>query len=756
METKSILILDDDPDFKNILSDTLKANGYRPITAATGKEALDRVKEERPALALIDLRLVDMSGLEVLREIKECSPATECIMITGCASQASAAEAVNLGAYSYLQKPYDLGQLLLVIQRAIEKEEAEEALRVSEERYRTIFNQAADSIVLIDAESGALVEFNERAHENLGYTCKEFEKLKITDFETIESSKKVARHIKKIVKAGADTFETKHRTKAGEIRDIRVNARAVSIRGKNFVQSIWHDITELKRAAEALQESEKRFRTFVDFTYDWESWIGPDGKYIYVSPSCERISGYSSEEFFKNPGLLQKISHPDDHNKVCIHIQKHQKRDEVLTMDFRIITRSGDTRWISHICRSVYDNDGNRFGRRTCNRDVTDQRKLEAQLHHAQKMESIGTLAGGIAHDFNNILYSIIGFAEMGADKSDENSKIFRYFREILRAGNRGSGLTKNILAFCRQEELDKKPSLIQPVIKESLEMLSAVIPSTIKIDRRIDMQCGPVLCDPAQIQQVIVNLCTNAYQAMQDTGGNLVVALSEVDIEPGYHISLKPGTYLQLTVGDDGHGISAEDMKRIFDPYFTTKEKGKGTGLGLSVVHGIVKNHEGEITVSSEPGKGSTFNVYLPRIIDDSGEEEGVRTIPESIPGGKENILLVDDEPTIVDMLTEFLEGIGYHVTAHTGSVKALEAFRLQPEKFDVVITDMTMPEMPGDRLSQKLLEIRPDIPIIICTGFSERVNEEQAKAMGIREFIMKPAQRGKLARLIRKVMED
>ena len=514
------------------------------------------------------------------------------------------------------------------------------------------------------------------------------------------------------------------------------------------------DVTDIAQAQSELRASEERMQVVIESSPIGIRINRQDGKLAYVNPALIKMFGYESAD--EMLGLsVEALFKPEDRA-----LLKQRQRDifsgkqDPPIFEWVGMKKNGDQFDVKNFF-TIIEHEGKPaiVGFVI---DVSLEKKLESQLRQVQKMEAIGTLAGGIAHDFNNILYSIIGFAEMGEDKSDENSKVFRYFREILRAGNRGSGLTKNILAFCRQEEPEKKPSLIQPVIKESLEMLSAVIPSTIKIDRRIDRQCGPVLCDPAQIQQVIVNLCTNAYQVMPDTGGNLEVTLSEVDIGPGYHISLKPGTYLQLTVGDDGHGISAEDMKRIFDPYFTTKEKGKGTGLGLSVVHGIVKNHGGEITVSSEPGKGSTFNVYLPRIIDDSGEEEGVRTIPESIPGGKENILLVDDEPTIVDMLTEFLEGIGYHVTAHTGSVKALEAFRLQPEKFDVVITDMTMPEMPGDRLSQKLLEIRPDIPIIICTGFSERVNEEQAKAMGIREFIMKPAQRGKLARLIRKVMED
>ncbi len=383
--------------------------------------------------------------------------------------------------------------------------------------------------------------------------------------------------------------------------------------------------------------------------------------------------------------------------------------------------------------------------------------KYERQLQQVLKIQAIGTLAGGIAHDFNNILFPIVGYTELTMDEVPENSVAHNNLEEILKAANRAKDLVQQILTFSRQSGQERKPTNVQSVITEALKLLRASIPASIDIIHKIDDDCHPVMGDATQIHQVIMNLCTNAYQAMQDKGGTLEVNLSEVDV--GYEetiekIGMQPGRHLQLLVIDEGCGMDAAVLERIFEPYYTTKEQGKGTGLGLSVIHGIVKNHRGDITVASSPGKGATFKVYLP-IIENSDTAAEFEPSNEAAKGS-ERILLIDDEEQIVSMEQQMLENLGYEVTARTDSTEALREFSEKPQNFDLVITDMTMPHITGDELAKKLLNIKPDIPVILCTGFNEDITEEKALAMGIQKFVMKPVIKNDLASTIRTVLDQ
>ena len=381
----------------------------------------------------------------------------------------------------------------------------------------------------------------------------------------------------------------------------------------------------------------------------------------------------------------------------------------------------------------------------------------ERQLQQVLKIQAIGTLAGGIAHDFNNILFPIVGYTELTMDEVPEDSVAHKNLQEILKAANRAKDLVKQILTFSRQSDQERKPIKVQQIITEALRLLRASIPASIEIVHAIQDDCGPVMGDATQIHQVIMNLCTNAYQAMQDTGGKLELILTEIDI--GYEemidkIGMQPGKHLRLLVKDEGCGMEASVLERIFEPYYTTKEQGKGTGLGLSVIHGIVKNHGGDISVKSTPGRGTIFQVYLPLI-------EDLELASELEPNngairGEERILLVDDEEQIVAMEQQMLENLGYQVTARTDSQEALKVFSEHPQDFDLVITDMTMPYMTGDQLAQKMLDIEPNIPVILCTGFNEIITEEKALAMGIQKFVMKPVVKNDLATTIRSVLDQ
>jgi signal transduction histidine kinase/ActR/RegA family two-component response regulator len=383
--------------------------------------------------------------------------------------------------------------------------------------------------------------------------------------------------------------------------------------------------------------------------------------------------------------------------------------------------------------------------------NITERKRLESQLQQAQRMEAIGTLAGGIAHDFNNILSAVIGYTEMALNDVDDPAVLQSNLKEVLSAGNRARDLVKQILAFSRQTDQEMKPLAVKPIVKEALKLLRASIPTTIEIRQNMTSE-AVVLADPTQIHQVLMNLCTNAEHAMRDTGGILEVSLDHEKLTSEFvaiNNGLLPESYLCLTVSDTGKGMSSETVQRIFDPFYTTKGRDEGTGMGLAVVLGIVKAHGGKITVDSEPGQGSTFKVYLPVLKSDKKPQSRAK---QTRPTGNERILLVDDEKPLADLGKLMLERLGYNVSTRTSSLEALEVFKAKPDEFDLVITDMTMPNMTGDKLAQEMMKIRSDIPVILCTGYSQQITKESTRQMGIRELILKPIVMDDLAKIVRR----
>jgi len=381
-----------------------------------------------------------------------------------------------------------------------------------------------------------------------------------------------------------------------------------------------------------------------------------------------------------------------------------------------------------------------------------EKKRLEARLRQAQKMEAIGTLAGGIAHDFNNILYPILGYSEMLLNDAPDDSDLKRDLSVIFNGAKRARDLVKQILAFSRQSKYDLKPIKVHLVVKEALVLIRSSIPATIDIMQNIE-DCELVMTDYTQIHQVAMNLLTNAYHAMEKKGGKLTITLKEVDLRVDDFKGMPPGTYVCFTVSDTGIGMDQSTKDRIFDPYFTTKKEGKGTGLGLAVVHGIIKSHGGHISVYSEPGEGAAFHVYLP-VIKTQQKTKQIETQP--IKKSNERILIVDDEKMVVEIQQKMLKQIGYEVTGRTSSIEALKTFQANPDNFDLIITDMTMPDMTGDQLAQKIIEIRTDIPIILCSGFSEKLSNEKAKSLGIKDFLMKPVLMKDLSITIRRVLDN
>ncbi len=451
-----------------------------------------------------------------------------------------------------------------------------------------------------------------------------------------------------------------------------------------------------------------------------------------------------------------------DEEHIC-PLKEVKKTKKPATTEHVHYDKNGNARDVEVHCYPIFDNNGNVTEAIEYCLDITERNKsedekkrLQAQLVQAQKMEAIGTLASGIAHDFNNILFPIMGYTEMTMAGVPSNSKEHSHLEKVLIATDRAKELVMQIITFGNRSEQEKVPVNVQAVIKEVLKLLKVSLPTTIEIVQNIKSDCMEVIGNPVQIHQVMMNLCTNAYHAMRE-GGVLTVSLTEIDILSDNENTiddLKPGGYLLLSVNDTGHGIEPLIMDRMFEPYFTTKKTGEGSGLGLSVVHGIVKGYGGDITVSTETDKGTTFNVYLPLV--DGTSRAQVNATNDFLPRGDERILIIDDDENIVEVLEQMLHDLGYHVTSKTSSVEALEAFRAHPDSFDLVITDMTMPKMTGDRLAKEIVDIRSDIPIILCSGYIELMTKEKAREIGIRDVVSKPLAIQDLFRIIRRALEE
>jgi len=528
------------------------------------------------------------------------------------------------------------------------------------------------------------------------------------------------------------------------------NRRVIGAIGVN------QNITERKKAENALRESDRRFQNLVQNipVGVYRNLPGPEGRFIIANQAIVEMFGYASvEELMRVPVADLYIDPAERHD----FTEKLVSQGQVFREELLLKKKDGTPICGAVTAKVIRGNDGKIAYFDGFIEDVTERKRIEARLVQAQKLESIGILAGGIAHDFNNNLYPLLGYAELIKEDLPKDSPLHEHIDEILRATLRSKDLVKQILAYSRKGGQDKKPIQLLPIVKEALKLLRSSIPTTIDIQQDLYSDCGVVMADATQIHQIIINLTTNAYHAMEDTGGRLTVSLKQVELtpesDPSIMKELAPGKYALLTISDTGTGIETANLDKIFEPYFTTKGAGKGTGLGLSVVQGIVKTHKGDILIDSAPGKGTVVRVYLP-VMEKTVEEKRIED-SKPLPGGAEKILLVDDEEVIARMVKQMLERLGYQVTAHASSVDALNAFKADSDAFDLVISDMTMPKMNGIQLARELVSVKPGILIIICTGFSDKIDEKSAKAMGFKEFLMKPVIKSNLAKMVRKVLD-
>jgi len=778
-----ILIVEDERIVAEDLKRRLRKLNYSiSKIVSTGPDAIVACEEDKPDLVMMDIMLKGhMDGITAAGIISD-QRRIPVIYLTAYADQSILNRAKVTEPFGYLVKPFRDRELHSTIEMALYKHQMEQKLIDSHRWFSATLLSIGDAVIATDQE-GNVQFMNPVAQDLTGWR---------TD-EAVGKPLDVVFNIYKMGKACADNIAIKTMAEDGnepgiidyflltkdgkklEIEGTILTKQNIELSFEDTLSPIHDDTDCVSGAVMAFRDISKR--------KVMEKKIIHSQHLLAQAQAVANLGSWEwdvavnvinwSDQMYRIYDIDPKIKPTLEMVKEPIHPEDQKIFDRALKdminnchasnfIEYRIV-KGNEVRTL-HFKSEPYYNEAKEFIRMIGTvQDITEMKKMEneknkldLQLHQVQKMEAIGALAGGIAHDFNNILFAVIGHAEIMLDDIPVDNPLHNNINEILNGAQRASDLVKQILTFSRQADPELKPLKVQQIIKEALKLSRSTLPTTIEIVQNISNDCGAVMADPTQIHQIAMNLITNAYHAMWKTGGKLEVTLKEVEIgvDDKNDLMMSPGQYAFLTVADNGIGIKKTVLDRIFDPYFTTKEKDKGTGLGLAVVHGIVKSYGGDIRVYSEPEQGAAFHVYLPVIETRSIVHDFAPTT--MIQKGHEKILLIDDEQSIVHMGKQMLERLGYQVTVRTSSIEALELFRSAPNRFNLVITDMTMPKMTGAQLSIKLQEVRPDIPIILCTGFSDHINAVKSEAIGIKGYVMKPVVKSELANKIREVLNQ
>ncbi|MCB0165132.1 MAG: PAS domain S-box protein [Anaerolineae bacterium] len=638
------------------------------------------------------------------------------------------------------------GRHLSVLQDITERKRAEELLRESEARFRAVWDVASDAMVLLDGD-GMVIAANPAYVTLYG---RPLEEVIGHNFNIVFPPEQRAAVLENYRQVFANphiqpVYETeiKHANDNRMVVESRIGFVTNAAGQRKAMLSITRDITRIKQAQDQLRQLSK----VVEQNPAAIIITNTNGDIEYVNPAFATISGYSSAEAVgRNPRFLKSGLTPPE---VYKELRPTVLAGNTYRCEFCNKKKQGELFWVQALISPIKD-DHDQITHILCiQEDITERKqfeqeraRLETHLRQAQRLETIGTLAGGIAHDFNNILTPIIGYTELTLAQFPNDHPVCADLERVLKGALRAKDLVQQILTFSRQVEQERMPIELQSLIKEVLTLLRPSLPATIEIRREISPDCGPIRADPAQIHQILMNLCTNAYQAMDDNGGAITIGLVQIDqaeLDQALKPTLGREAYACLKVTDTGPGMDAATLDRVFEPFFTTKPPGQGTGLGLSVVHGIVKGHEGAILAKSTPGRGTTFELYFPistlSTLAEIGQIES--------PGQKmvsERILVVDDEPIIVDLISQWLTKLGYQVIGQTSSASALELYRADTARFDLVITDLTMPHITGLKLAQQMTALRPDLPVILITGYGDRLSQEELHRNGVKKILMKP----------------
>jgi PAS domain S-box-containing protein len=647
------------------------------------------------------------------------------------------------------------------LERKIAGLERREASRNKEQDFIREVLYWIDSLVVVIDTRGYIVNFNRASERLSGYTFAEVSRQPFWDILLLpEEREGVKSTIKEVAHRELPRyFHNSWVTKDGRIREISwKNSVLRKDDGSiEYILCTGLDITEQKQAEATLRESEAKYRELVEHANSIIMRLDQEGTVTFFNEFAQGFFGYSEEEIVGRHVIGTILPERDqagyDTASMLKDILENPEQYSINENENRL--KNGKPVWISWTNKSICSTEGERIGILCIGNDITKRKQLEDQLRQAQKMEAMGTLTGGIAHDFNNILGIILGYTEIAQHRLSAEDPVQTILDEVKTASLRGRDVVSQLLSFSRKNEQKQGVIDIRPVIQESLKMLRSTLPADIEFQTSIPNHSFTVETNSTQIHQILINLCTNAAHAMEKNGGRLTVNLEQVSLsrnEIVFDTHLLPGDYIKLTVRDTGDGIDPKHLQRIFDPYFTTKDVGKGTGMGLSIALGIARAHGGGIRTQSRIGVGTTLEVFLPHARQDAGEEAAQDK--QSLPSGTERILLVDDEKMLVDLNQARLHYLGYTVTSAVDPNQALTFFQSDPKRFDLVITDMTMPGMTGDRLCREIRNIREDVPIILCTGYSERISGETARAAGLAGYLEKPVDMHTLAATVREVL--
>jgi PAS domain S-box-containing protein len=625
---------------------------------------------------------------------------------------------------------------------------------ITSDEYRSIVASSLEAFLLVDM-NGNIIEANNSCCQMIGYTYDELLQLNVSDVDFIDNGEDVERRIADLMTLGSLRFESKHRRKDGQVIDVDASITYSTMHG-GCIFSFFREITDRKKIDDALRESENRLRFALEGTNDglWDVQM-KTGK-TYLSPRSYEILGYQPDEGAKTAGNWADLVHPDDLPLTNEHLKAHiEGRSPVFEIEQRLRMKSGDWKWVLSRGKVVtWDPDGKPLRITGTYTDLTVQKKLESQLHHFQKMESIGRLAGGVAHDFNNMLSVILGYTCLGLMEADPTQPLHSYLTEIHTAAERSAGLTQQLLTFARKQAITPVVLDLNDTVAGMYKMLQRLIGENIVLNWQPAANLCHVKVDPTQIDQILVNLCANARDAI-DGAGKITIKTINCTIGHDYcshHAGIVPGEYVLLVISDDGHGMDLETLPHIFEPFFTSKGIAEGTGLGLATVYGAVKLNNGFIYVDSDPGSGTTFSIYLPRHAGDA--EQAKESAAETALGGQETIMLVDDEQAILDITTMFLTIQGYKVLQANSPSEATRLARDHEGKISLLITDVIMPEMNGKELANNLQVLYPQLKCLFMSGYTANfIALHDVLDEGV-NFIKKPVSPPALANKVREIL--
>ncbi len=712
--------------------------------------------EFAPDVVLSDHSLSEFSGHYTLRIVRRDAPNTPVIVVTGHLSEEAAADYIKAGAADYVLKS-NLHRLPSAVRRALdlrrardEQARAREALQHSETKYRALIEQAADAILIADS-TGHLIDANRKACDLTGYPLEELLGLDMADTYPTEDRLAAAQRLAALA-AGDDVgAERRMRRKDGTEILVEVSLKRLE---DGRILGIVRDITERKRAELALRESETRYHALIEGVRDIVFALGPDGTVTSLNPAFERVTGWPPHEWLGKP--FEPLVHPDDLALLFEFVERAVRGETGRVSQLRIHTRKGDYR-MGEFAATPQFRDGRLVGVLGIARDVTDRLSLEQQLRQAQKMEAVGRLAAGVAHDFNNILTAITGYAQLLLDDLDPTGRHREDVEEIRKAADRAAGLTRQLLAFSRQQVLQPTVLDLNALVGETESMLGRLLGEDIQLATALASDLGAVKTDPSQIEQVILNLAVNARDAMPQ-GGKLTIETANVEMDDAYaaeHFPALPGSYVMLSVSDTGTGMSPETQTHMFEPFFTTKAKGQGTGLGLATVYGIVKQSAGYIWVYSEPGRGTTFKIYLPRVQQVPERRASTAPAQPAAMDGTETVLLAEDEAAVRAVARQALQRHGYTVLEAPSGEAALDVAQRHSGRIHLLLTDVIMPGMSGRTLALRLTVLRPDMRTIYMSGYTDdAITRHGVLEHGV-TYVQKPFSPDALVRKVREVLD-